>query len=58
MTWVLVIMTLLGSSSSIFFLFSHGFSLEVNFVSIVHQAVEDGIGEGGVADAVVPFFGR
>ena len=31
---------------------------EVNFVSIVHQAVEDGIGEGGVADAVVPFFGR
>ena len=24
----------------------------------MHQAVEDGIGEGGVADAVVPFFGR
>ena len=24
----------------------------------MHQAVEDGIGEGGVADTVVPFFGR
>ena len=32
--------------------------LRLYFVSIVHQAVEDGIGEGGVADAVVPFFGR
>ena len=25
-------------------------------VCVVYQSVEDGIGEGGVADAVVPFF--
>ena len=30
--------------------FSHGFSLEVELVGVVDEAVEDGVGEGGVAD--------
>ena len=39
-------------------MFSHGFSLEIELVSVVNQPVKDRIGECGVADAVVPFFGR
>ena len=42
----------------LFFVFSHGFSLEIELVSVVNQTVKDRIGECGVADAVVPFFGR
>ena len=30
--------------------FSHGFSLKVELVGVVDEAVEDGVGEGGVAD--------
>lgn len=30
----------------------------MDFVNVVHQAVEDSIGEGGVADSVMPFFER
>lgn len=41
-----------------FVLFSHGFSFEVDFVGVMHQAVEDRVGQGGVADHLMPMFGR
>jgi hypothetical protein len=34
---------------------SHGFSLQVEAVGVVYEAVEDGVGEGGIADQAVPF---
>ena len=37
-------------------MFAHGFSFEIYLVSVVYEAVEDGIGQGGIADDVVPFF--
>ena len=33
---------------------SHGFSLEVELVGVMDEAVEDGVGEGGVADHGMP----
>ena len=36
--------------------FAHGFSFHVDGVSVVHESVEDGIGEGGVADDFMPLF--
>ena len=40
-----------------FFLFSHGFTLELYFVSVVNQAVKDSIGEAKAANHIMPFFG-
>ena len=37
-------------------LFSHAFSGELKAVSIVNEAVQDGVAEGGVTDDVVPMF--
>jgi hypothetical protein len=37
-------------------LFSHAFSGELKAVSVVNEAVQDGVAEGGVADDVVPVF--
>jgi hypothetical protein len=33
---------------------SHGTSFELDVVSVVNEAIQDGIGEGGVGDVVVP----
>ena len=33
---------------------AHGFALELDAVGVVDEAVEDGIGEGGLADHLVP----
>ena len=40
------------------FVLSHGFSLEFERVGAVHEAVEDRVGEGRVAEVVVPFLDR
>ena len=37
-------------------LFSHAFSGELKAVSVVNEAIEDGVAEGGVSDHVVPMF--
>src|SRR5258708_11874211 len=37
-------------------LFSHAFSGELKAVSVVNEAIQDGVAEGGVADNVVPMF--
>ena len=37
-------------------LFSHAFSGELKAVSIVNEAVQDRVAEGGVADDVMPMF--
>ena len=37
-------------------LFSHAFSGELKAVSVVNEAVQDGVAEGGVTDDVVPMF--
>jgi hypothetical protein len=37
-------------------LFSHAFSGELQTVSVVNEAVQDGVAEGGVADNFVPMF--
>ena len=37
-------------------LFSHAFSVELKAVSIVNEAVEDRIAEGGITYDVVPIF--
>ena len=42
----------------LFSLFSHGLSFELELVGVVHEAVEDGIGESGVADRFVPVIER
>ncbi len=38
--------------------FSHGFSFKLNSVSVVNQAVQDGIGNRGIPDMIVPIFNR
>lgn len=35
-------------------MFAHGVAFQSQSVSVVHQAVEDGIGEGGLVDVGVP----
>ena len=35
---------------------SHRISLELEFVGVVDEPVEDGVGEGGVAEQVVPLL--
>ena len=47
-----------GIGGQVWVVFAHGFSLEIDFVSVVHESVEDGIGESGFADVVMPFVGR
>ena len=37
-------------------LLSHAFSGELKAVSVVNEAIQDGVAEGGVADNVVPMF--
>src|SRR5712671_2194129 len=37
-------------------LFSHAFSGELKAVSVVNEAIQDRVAEGGVADDVVPVF--
>src|SRR6267154_2368844 len=37
-------------------LLSHAFSGELKAVSVVNEAVQDGVAEGGVADNVMPMF--
>ncbi len=37
-------------------LFSHAFSGELKAVSVVNEAIQDGVAEGGVADNFVPMF--
>jgi hypothetical protein len=39
-------------------LFSHAFSGELKTVSVVNQAVQDRVTEGGIADDLVPVFDR
>ena len=39
-------------------LFSHAFSRELKAVSVVNEAVQDGVAQGGVADDIVPMFDR
>ena len=39
-------------------LLSHAFSGELKAVSVVNEAIQDGVAEGGVADNVVPMFNR
>ena len=39
------------------FVFPHGFSsFELDFVCVVNKAVEDGVGQGGLSDGLVPMF--
>ena len=42
-----------GIGGQVWVVFAHGFSLEIDFVSVVHESVEDGIGESGFADVVM-----
>jgi hypothetical protein len=37
-------------------LLSHAFSGELKAVSVVNEAVQDGVAEGGITDNVVPMF--
>ena len=37
---------------------SHAVSFQREPVSVVHKAVEDGIGDGGIADHLVPMINR
>ena len=37
---------------------SHAFSFQDDAVGVVDEAVEDGVGEGGIADDLVPVFDR
>ena len=36
---------------------AHGFPLELKPVCVVHQSVQDGVGEGVVVDAGIPLIG-
>ena len=36
--------------------FSHRLSLQADLVGVVDEAVEDGVGQGGIADVLVPVF--
>ena len=44
----------LGMSSG--FSFSHGFPLECDGVGVVNESVQNGVGQGGIADGLVPVF--
>jgi hypothetical protein len=46
----------LGGARQIRFAFTHRASFEIDLVSFVYQPVEDGVGQRGIADEVVPFF--
>ena len=35
---------------------SHGLALEINLMCIVHETVQDGIGDGRFADDLEPFI--
>jgi hypothetical protein len=37
---------------------AHGFAVELDAMGVVDQAVEDGVGEGRLADEVVPAVDR
>jgi hypothetical protein len=37
-------------------MFSHGISFQVKFVSVVYKAVEYGVGQGWVADDLMPML--
>ena len=39
-------------------LFSHAFSGELKAVSVVNEAIQDGVAEGWVANNIVPMFNR
>ena len=36
------------------FAFTHGLTFEIEFVGVVHQSVEDGVGQGGIAEVLMP----
>ncbi len=38
--------------------FPHGSSFQVYFMGIVDQAIEDGVGNGGVSDMFMPVLDR
>ena len=38
--------------------FSHGVSVELDAIGVVDEAVEDGVGEGGFIDNIVPGIDR
>ena len=38
------------------FFLSHGFSFQGDLVGVVYESVQNGVGEGGIADGVVPVF--
>ena len=38
--------------------FAHAFSLDVQAMGVVDEAVEDGVGERGIADDLVPLLDR
>lgn len=46
----------MGRACQIGPLFSQRISFQFELMSVVHQAVEDGVGQGGVADGGVPVF--
>ena len=46
----------LGGVSQFRIAFAHGSPFEIDLVSVVYQPVEDGIGQGRIADELVPFF--
>ena len=46
------------SLGQLFSSFSHRLSFELEVVGVVHEAVEDRIGEGGIADRIVPVIER
>ncbi len=56
--WVFITYTIVPSDQSSFPLFPHGFSLQIDLVSIMHEAVQDGIGEGRVHHDIMPVFNR
>ena len=55
--WVFLILTDPSVSVKVLFL-SYGTSFELNSVSVVNQSVQDGIGNGGVPDMIMPVFDR
>ena len=36
----------------------HGRTLEVDAVGVMHESIEDGVAEGGIADDVMPVIDR
>jgi hypothetical protein len=41
------------ASCQLGFSFAHGFSFQIDLVSVVNQAIHDGIGQGGITDDVM-----